>query len=69
MNDLEKLHDDLKKHIELLEKTFISPFIPAEPSTTPDKYEHHVKAYCILCHAAFEEYFETIALSVMKKKY
>lgn len=67
MNDFEKLYDDLKKHIALLEKTFIYPFIPAEPSTMPDKYEHHVKAYCILCHAAFEEYFETIALRVMTK--
>lgn len=65
MSDFENLLKELKKHIEDLQKTFIDAFIPTDPSTRPEAYEHQVRAYCILCHAAFEEYFENIALKVM----
>ncbi len=65
MSDFENLLKELKKHIEDLQKTFIDAFIPTDPSTGPEEYEHQVRAYCILCHAAFEEYFENIALKVM----
>ena len=30
----------------------------------PDEYKHYVQAYCVLCHAALEEYFENIAQEV-----
>ena len=72
MNKFEKSLSDLKEHIEELEKTFIRRFIEdrikkPDEITDPDEYEHHVKAYCVLCHAAFEEYFEGIALKVMHR--
>lgn len=66
MNEFEKLLIELKEHIGELEETFIHRFIENR-TTEPDEYEHHVKAYCVLCHAAFEEYFESIALKVMHR--
>ena len=70
MNEFEKLLIDLKKHIQRLEDTFIQPFIKdptARPYTRLEEYESHVKAYCVLCHAALEGYFEDIAQEVMKQ--
>ena len=70
MNEFEKLLTELREHIEELEETFIRQFIkkretePHEPIEL-DEYKHHVKAYCVLCYAAIEEYFEKIALKVM----
>ena len=64
MNEFERLLNELKDHIDDLEKTFIRRFIE-DRITEPDEYEHHVKAYCVLCHAAFEEYFESVARGVM----
>jgi hypothetical protein len=40
-------------------------FIPANPETKPTEYEFEVKSYCILSHAALEEYFESVALAIM----
>ena len=65
MNEFEELLIELKEHIEELDKTFIRRFV--KNRTVMRDYEHHVKAYCVLCHAAFEEYFESIALKVMHR--
>ena len=72
MNEFEKLLSDLKDHIDDLEKTFIRGFIhdrkkKPDKITYPDEYEHHVKAYCVLCHAALEDYFESIVREVMHR--
>ena len=72
MSEFEKLLNELREDIEKLEETFIREFIEdritkPDKITDPDEYEHHVKAYCVLCHAAFEEYFENIALKVMHR--
>lgn len=72
MSEFEKLLIELREHIDQLEETFIHHFIdkrrtkPHEPIEL-DEYKHHVKAYCLLCHAAIEEYFEKIALKVMHR--
>lgn len=42
------------------------------PIAPPDEYDLDVKSYCILSHAAFEEFIEIVALQVMNqsiKKY
>ena len=65
MSEFEKLLDRLKTDIEELNKTFIRRFI--KKRTARLNYEHHVKAYCVLCHAALEEYFEDIAREVMNQ--
>ena len=59
--------DGLKKHIAELEGRFINQFIPVDPEIGPEEYEHFVKAYCLLSHAAIEEYIEEVALKVMKR--
>lgn len=64
-DQFENLYSALKDEINELEEQFIKAFIPADPSVGPNEYGHPVKAYCILCHAAFEEYFEEVALKVM----
>jgi len=59
--------DNLRKYISDLEDKFIKSYIPANPEIGPKEYEHFVKAYCILSHAAIEEYVEEVALKVMKR--
>lgn len=54
-----------------IEKKFITTHI-ANSLATPVEYNLDVKSYCILCHAAFEEFIEFIALQTMSlaiKKY
>ena len=63
MNEFEKLLSELREDIQELEETFIHRFIE-DPMRGPDEYKHHVQAYCVLCHAALEEYFENIAQEV-----
>lgn len=70
MSEFEKLLIELNEHIQKLEETFIHEFIEdpaARPDSRPDEYEFHVKAYCVLCHAALEGYFEDIAREVMNQ--
>lgn len=62
---IENLYNALEDYINELEEKFIKPFIPTDSSVSPKEYEHLVKAYSILCHAAFEEYFEEVAFKVM----
>ena len=65
MNEFEKSLIELKEDIQKLEETFIHQFI--KNRTPRQDYEHNVKAYCVLCHAALEEFFESIALKVMHR--
>jgi hypothetical protein len=66
MADLNQLLAGLSGEIAGLETRFISKWIPADPSVLPSEFEHDVKAFCVLAHAAFEEFVEEISLIVMK---
>lgn len=66
MSDINQLFCDLSNEIEGLEDRFISKWIPADPLVLPGEFEHDVKAFCVLAHAAFEEFVEEISLIVMK---
>jgi RiboL-PSP-HEPN len=66
MFSLKQLEDGLRANIADIQKSFINKYIPADPSHTPDLYQHDVKAYCILSHAIFEEFIEIVSLEVMK---
>lgn len=66
MVDINQLVADLSMEIAGLEDRFISRWIPADPSVLPTEFEHDVKAFCVLAHAAFEEFVEEISLIVMK---
>lgn len=64
MVDVDALHGELTSYVDELTKKFVGHYIPADPSVPPETYAHDVKAYCILSHAAFEEFIEGIALGV-----
>ena len=51
----------LEVEVLTLESRFLERWIPAEPDHTPSAFEHDVKAYCVLAHAAFEEFVESIS--------
>ncbi len=64
MSDICICYSELDRYIKELESKFISSYIPAEPGVTPSDYMHDVRAYCLLAHAAFEHYIETVATEV-----
>jgi methyltransferase-like protein len=66
MQDAESLFHDLTINVARLEDTFINTF-RLEATAKPEEYDLPVRAYCVLSHAALEEYFEGIALYVMKQ--
>jgi hypothetical protein len=57
----------LSEHIEKLNIDFLAPFIPTRPEHTEVDFGNSVKAYCVLSHAAFEEFVENISLLLMSK--
>ena len=65
MNDFDSLYKELVEHIAQLENKFINEYVPADPALLPSVYDLDVRAYCILSHAAFEQFFEQVALKVM----
>jgi hypothetical protein len=64
MVDVNALHGELTAYVTELAEKFVDRHIPADPSAPPDTYAYEVKAYCILSHAAFEEFIEAAALGV-----
>ncbi|MDF0676572.1 MAG: HEPN domain-containing protein [Nitrospira sp.] len=64
MVDVNALHGELTRYVGELAAKFVNQYIPANPETSPDTYAHDVKAYCILAHAAFEDFIEEVALSL-----
>lgn len=64
MVDVNALHGELEAYVTELARKFVDGYIPADPGTPPDTYAHDVKAYCILSHAAFEEFIEGVALGL-----
>lgn len=66
MADVNALFGDLTGYCQELAAKFVDTYIPADPSTDPTTYAHDVRAYCVLCHAAFEEFVEAVVLIVAK---
>lgn len=64
MVHVDALHGELITYITELAGKFVDRYIPADPSIPPDTYAHDVKAYCILSHAAFEEFIEGVAIGL-----
>jgi hypothetical protein len=51
----------LEQYVQSLRAKFLSPYIPANPAHVPATYRDDVTAFCVLLHAALEEYFEDVA--------
>lgn len=66
MADLDVLYTDIESYLQDLEKNYLSKHI-ATKTATPDDYSNDVKSYCVLSHATFEEFMETIAITLMHK--
>src|SRR5882762_9057412 len=64
MNDATTLFAQLEKHLARLEESFIKSFLTAA-TANPLDYDLPVRAYCVLSHAALEEYVEEAAMYVM----
>lgn len=67
MEDIQRHYDELEKYVTLIRTKYLDPFIPAHPTAKPSDYEFEVKSFCILSHAALEEYFENVAITIMHK--
>lgn len=62
---VKNLHDVLDTELSSLHKRFIDRWVPADPLFGPADFEHDVKAYCVLAHAAFEEFVEELSILAM----
>lgn len=60
------LYKELQETVASLETKFIQIHIPTKPDITPVDYSLDVKAYCVLSHAALEDFFEKISLLLME---
>jgi hypothetical protein len=60
----EKKYRELNKYINKLKNIYINRYIGIVVG--PNKYEFDVKSFCILAHAAFEEYFEFISTKLFE---
>ncbi len=67
MSEFDNLFDVLCAYINDLETKFIERFIPTDPTVSATEYALDVRAYCVLSHAAFEEFFEEVSLKVMAR--
>lgn len=64
MSQFDLLYKSLVDYLARLDVKFIADYIPADPSVLPSQYELDVRSYCVLSHAAFEDYVERIVLRV-----
>lgn len=67
MATIDSLLDDLTKEIAALKDHFLKRWLPAAPEHGPDDFQHDVKAYCVLTHAAFEEFAENLSTLAAKE--
>jgi hypothetical protein len=57
----------LKSEIDTLEQRYLAKFLPANPEDGPEEFQYDVKSFCVLAHAAFEEFVETVSEELMQK--
>lgn len=62
IGDLDKMYSDLNTYILDLEIKYIEPH--KNPLEQPQFYDSDVRSFCILSHAAFEEFVENICIKV-----
>lgn len=63
--------EDAKNQLELYLLEVEDKYLKSHLGTTetPKEYMFDVKSYCILCHAAFEEFIENLCLALLKEVY
>lgn len=63
--DFAGLYVALDAHVQAIDQRYLSQYFPADPTVGPEEYELDVRAYCLLCHAAIEQFVEDVALELM----
>jgi hypothetical protein len=60
---------ELKNHCYRLYNGFLKPHIQTNTLLPTQEEQDSVKAFCVLAHAAFEEYFEKLASKTLENSY
>ncbi|MBD1394942.1 HEPN domain-containing protein [Mucilaginibacter glaciei] len=60
---------ELKNHCYRLYRGFLKPYIQSTTLLPTAQEEDSVKAFCVLAHAAFEEYFEKLTIKTIENSY
>jgi hypothetical protein len=66
MTDYNSLYNALRSYISKLEVNFISKHLPVNFAALPQSYDLDVRAYCVLSHAAFEQFVEQVCDGLAK---
>jgi len=64
--DFDTQYEQLEVYLKGIKNKFLDSHL-ANPLSSPEQYDLDVKSYCILCHAAFEEFVELLSLRLMSK--
>lgn len=64
--DIEAVSNDAKKRLDDLKVHFMNKHL-ANPLVSPEEMELDAESYCVLCHAALEDYAEQISLFFIDK--
>lgn len=67
MIELGTFFDELLNQVCELDEKFLLQYFPVSPALSPADFALDVHAYCVLAHAAMEEFVERVALRVMHK--
>src|SRR5213596_647786 len=65
MVQLLELYLNLESQLQLLERRFVRPHLPLPPTSNPSDYDLDVRAYCMLSHAALEQYIDDVCLQLL----
>jgi hypothetical protein len=58
------LHQELAVTLDRYADRYINQHLPVDPQAVPADFELDVRSYCLLSHAALEEYFEEVVLAI-----
>lgn len=67
MATIDELYISLADYMVRLQGKFVDIHIPTDPAVPPSQYELDVRSYCLLSHAAFEDFVERVVLHVVSK--
>lgn len=63
MSEFDDSYREIVEYLNTIKDRFVQIHL-VNTTEGPEIYEHDIKAYCVLGHAAFEQYFEHVALKV-----
>src|SRR5690242_3500677 len=66
MTDYSRIFTAVQGHVDALETKFIRPHLPLAAATSPDTYDLDVRAFCVLAHAAFEQFVEDVCVGLVQ---